>query len=145
MIFLSVIAGIIIVTLVALLIYFGDLRSNWDKPNEYGAAITFKNFLTLHKINPEKWYLKDYSVAYIDKHGFFKDVYFVTFKEFYGYYKWHKKYSKEKAIEATLNNTQELRKEWDELLHQEKEDVFQQIDYYEKILEELKEKYNINF
>ena len=108
MIFLPIIISIIIGILVVLLIYFGDLRSRWNKPSEYGAAITFKDFLTLHTISPEKWYLKDYSVAYIDKHGFFKDVYFMTFKEFYKYYKWHKEYSKEKIIEATLNNTQEI-------------------------------------
>ena len=131
------------IILAILLIHFGNLRGEWNKPNERSAAITFKDFLTLYKISPEKWLLKYNSVVYINKDTVYKDVYFVTFKEYYKYYKWYKKYSKEKAIEATLNNTQELRKEWDELLHQEKKDLFQQIDYYEKVFEELREKYKI--
>lgn len=134
---------LVIILAVILLIYFGSLREEWNKPNECSAAITFKDFLTLYKISPEKWFLKYDSVAYINKNMVCKDVYFVTFKEYYKYYKWYKKYSKEKAIEATLNNTQELRKEWDELLRQEKKDLFQQIDYYEKVFEELREKYKI--
>lgn len=142
MILLAIIPGII---LAILLTYFVKIRDTWMKPSEYNAAITFKEFLTLYKISAEKWCLKDWYVTYKDKDGFNKDVCFVTFKEFYKYYKWYKKYSKEKAIEATLNNTQELRKEWDELLSQEKKDLSQQIDYYEKVLNELKEKYNINF
>lgn len=139
---LAMISGVI---LAILLTYFVDLICTWHKPNKYSAAITFKEFLTIYKISTEKWYLEDCGVTYKDKDGFNKDVCFVTFKEFYKYYKWYKKYSKEKAIEATLNNTQELRKEWDELLSQEKKDLSQQIDYYEKVLNELKEKYNINF
>lgn len=131
------------IILVILLSYFGSLRGDWNKPNERSAAITFKDFLTLYKISPEKWILKYDSVVYINKDTVYKDVYFATFKEYYKYYKWYKKYSKEKVIEATLNNTQELRKEWDELLHQEKKDLFQQIDYYEKVFEELREKYKI--
>lgn len=142
MILLAIIPGII---LAILLTYFVNIRDTWMKPSEYNAAITFKEFLTLYKISAEKWCLRDWYVTYKDKDGFNKDVCFVTFKEFYKYYKWYKKYSKEKAIEATLNNTQELRKEWDELLSQEKKDLSQQIDYYEKVLNELKEKYNINF
>lgn len=142
MILLAIIPGII---LAILLTYFANLRCTWMKPSEYNAAITFKDFLTLYKISAEKWRLGDCCVIYKDKDGYNKDVCFVTFKEFYKYYKWYKKYSKEKAIEATLNNTQELRKEWDELLRQEKKDLSQQIDYYEKVLNELKEKYNINF
>lgn len=134
---------LVIILAIILLIYFGNLREEWNKPNEHSAAITFKDFLTLYKISPEKWFLKYDSVAYINKNMVCKDVYFVTFREYYKYYKWYKKYSKEKAIEATLNNTQELRKEWDELLSQEKKDLFQQIDYYEKVFEELKEKYKI--
>lgn len=134
---------LVIILAIILLIYFGNLREEWNKPNERSAAITFKDFLTLYKISPEKWFLKYDSVAYINKNMVCKDVYFVTFREYYKYYKWYKKYSKEKAIEATLNNTQELRKEWDELLSQEKKDLFQQIDYYEKVFEELKEKYKI--
>ena len=140
MIRLAIIPGVI---LAILLIYFANLSCTWMKPSEYNAAITFKDFLTLYKISPEKWFLKYDSVAYINKNMVCKDVYFVTFREYYKYYKWYKKYSKEKAIEATLNNTQELRKEWDELLSQEKKDLFQQIDYYEKVFEELKEKYKI--
>lgn len=137
---------LVIILAIILLIYFGDLREEWNKPNERSAAITFKDFLTLYKISPEKWFLKYDSVAYINKNMVCKDVYFVTFREFYKYHKWYKKYSKEKAIEATLNNTQELRKEWDELLRQEKKDLYQHdYDYYERVLNELKDKYNINF
>ena len=139
MILLAIIPGVI------LAIYFGNLRCEWVKPNVHNAAITFKDFLTLYKISTEKWRLGDCCIIYKDKDGCNKEVCFVTFKEFYKYRKWYKKYSKEKAIEATLNNTQELRKEWDELLCQEKKDLSQQIDYYEKVLNELKEKYNINF
>lgn len=137
---------LVIILAIILLIYFGNLREEWNKPNERSAAITFKDFLTLYKISPEKWFLKYDSVAYINKNMVCKDVYFVTFREFYKYHKWYKKYSKEKAIEATLNNTQELRKEWDELLRQEKKDLYQHdYDYYERVLNELKDKYNINF
>ena len=87
------------IILVILLSYFGNLRGEWNKPNERSAAITFKDFLTLYKISPEKWLLKYDSVVYINKDTVYKDVYFVTFKEYYKYYKWYKKYSKEKAIE----------------------------------------------
>lgn len=144
MIRLAIIPGVIILAI--LLIYFANLSCAWMKPSEYNAAITFKDFLTLYKISTERWRLGDCCVIYKDKDGYNKDVCFVTFKEFYKYYKWYKKYSKEKAIEATLNNTQELRKEWDELLRQEKKNLYQHdYDYYERVLNELKDKYNINF
>lgn len=124
--------------------YF-SLRSEWHKPDEYGAAITFKEFHALYKIHPEKWYLYRSQAAYRDNDGFMRDVNFVTFKEYKKYYKWYKDYTKEQAIEKTLNNTQKLRKEWDEDMRQEKKELSQQIDYYEKILSELKEKYGVNF
>lgn len=137
---------LILILSIILIIYFGNLRCEWVKPSVYNAAITFKDFLTLYKISTEKWRLKDCYVIYEDKDGLNKEVCFVTFKEFYKYRKWYKKYSKEKAIEATLNNTQKLRKEWDELLRQEKKNLYQHdYDYYERVLNELKDKYNINF
>lgn len=124
--------------------YFG-LRSEWQRPNEYSAAITFKEFYSLFKIHPEKWHLYKNQVTYNNKDSFIKDVNFVTFKDYRKYYKWYKSYSKKQAIEKILNNTQQLRKEWDEDMRQEKKELSQQIDYYEKILNELKEKYNVNF
>lgn len=136
--------ALIIIMFVSLAHYI-NLRTTWHRPDEYGAAITFEEFYSLVKIHPEKWVLYKSQVAYKDNDGFLKDVNFVTFKDYKKYYKWYKNYTKEQAIEKTLNNTQQLRKEWNEDLRQEKKDLSQQIDYYEKVLNELKEKYNITF
>lgn len=38
---------LVIMLVIILLIYFGNLRGEWNKPNERSAAITFKDFLTL--------------------------------------------------------------------------------------------------
>lgn len=112
---IGIIIVIIVVFIISVIFSYFEERACWNSlRGNIHPDMTFEQFESYFNVDPSKWELNEYNVAYLleNKHGGWctvkRNIDFTTFKDYKKYHEWKVKREKEKDKQILLENEMEV-------------------------------------